>query len=343
MQLKIALAAEEAAGARALQMLVHRRHRVVAVFTGSRSQSPEAASVASLARSLELAVRPAAEVRSAATAAWLRQRHTQVLLSVHCRHLIHAELLAVPPLGAYNLHPGPLPERAGLHPPSWALYEGDSSHGVTLHHMTPVYDDGPVVFAERFDVAATDTGLSVLTQCVRRGLPLVGALLDLLESGQPVPAHAQDLSRRRWFDAGPPEEGRLDWSRSARQVVDFVRACDYSPFPSPWGFPRCVAGNGLEIEIATAVLHEGGAGAARAPRPDGGTVAFDRGGSPVAPAPPGTVAHAGAGAVLVAAADAWVRVEQVEVEGRRAAAADVLADGERLARSHGELRIPVAS
>jgi methionyl-tRNA formyltransferase len=271
------------------------------------SEGGSAASVASVAETLGIPVRSASEVREPALAAWLGEQQVELLLSVHCLHKIHAEVLTVPTLGAYNLHPGLLPERAGLNSPSWSLYEGASRHGVTLHHMTPVFDAGPIVIVDEFDLERADTGLSVLMQCVRRGLPLVEQLLDLVENGESVPAHPQDLTRRRWFGAGPPDGGRLDWTRPAHCAVDFVRACDYTPFPSPWGFPKCVA-HGVDVAVLAASL-------------DGSR----------APGAPGTVMHTEGGAVSIAAADAWVRVEQVETGGRQLPAGAVFRDGERLA------------
>jgi methionyl-tRNA formyltransferase len=323
-QLTIALAAEDAAGVQALRLLARRGHRVAAVFTGSGERGSQdvgtsSASVASTAASLDVPVRAAGEVCDAGLAGWLAGQRVQLLLSVHSRRLIHGDVLAAPTLGAYNLHPGALPERAGLNAPSWSLYEGADRHGVTLHHMTPVFDAGPIAFAEEFALGPRDTGLSVLTQCVRRGLALLERLLELIERGEPVPAHPQDLARRRWFDAGPPDGGYLDWNRPAGCAVDFVRACDYLPFPSPWGFPRCVA-----RELDVAVLDA--------------SVDAER-----APAAPGTVAFAAGGAVSIAAADAWVRVQHVELAGRRLPAADVLRDGERLALLGGDPRIPIAS
>ncbi len=315
MQLTIALAAEDAAGVQALRLLARREHRVVAVFTDSVGGGGSSASVASTAESLGVPVRAAAEVRSPVLASWLRDQQVELLLSVHCLHKIHADVLAVPALGAYNLHPGPLPERAGLNSPSWALYEGAARHGVTLHQMTPVFDAGSIVFADAFDLQTSDTGLSVLMQCVRRGLSLVEQLLDLLEREGPVPLHPQDLARRRWFGLGPPDDGYLDWRRPARCAVDFVRACDYTPFPSPWGFPRCTA-HGLDVTVLGASVDRGRALAA-----------------------PGTVAHAEGGAALIAAADAWVRVERVEVGGRQLSAVEVLHDGELLALPDGDLHL----
>jgi methionyl-tRNA formyltransferase len=305
-RLMIALAGEEAAGVQVLRLLAHRKHEIAAVFTDS-SEDDSSASVASTAKSLGVPVHAAPEVRQPALADWLRELGVDLLLSVHSRHLIHADALEVPALGAYNLHPGLLPEYAGVNIPSWALYEGATRHGVTLHHMTAVFDEGPIVFTDAFDLDERDTGLSVLMQCVRRGVQLVGQLLELIEHGEPVPALAQDLARRRWYGAGPPDDGRLDWSRSARGVVNFVRACDYTPFPSPWGLPRCTV-RGLDIGVPHASVDQS-----------------------LLPATPGTVANARDGAVLIGAADAWVRLDQVEVDGRRLPATEVLSAGEQMA------------
>lgn len=305
MQLVVALAAEDAAGVQALRLLAEREHRLVAVFT-SRGPAEPGATVAGVARALDVPVRPAAEVRDPALGRWLRDEGADLLLNVHSLHVVHWDVLEAPALGAFNLHPGPLPECAGLNAPSWALYEGAESHGVTLHRMTAGLDEGPIAFYAAFPVGPHDTALAVLTRCVRRGLPLVERLLDVAERGEPIPARVQDLARRRWFGAGPPEGGCLDWDRPARRVIDFVRACDYGPFRSPWGFPRCAVG-GREVAIAAAEAAPGSV--------DG---------------PPGTVMAAQGGGVLVAAADGLIRVQQVQIGGRKVEAAEVLRSGERL-------------
>jgi UDP-4-amino-4-deoxy-L-arabinose formyltransferase/UDP-glucuronic acid dehydrogenase (UDP-4-keto-hexauronic acid decarboxylating) len=306
--LTIGLVAEEAAGAQALKSVAARGHRVAAVFSDSAAGAP-GASVADVAVDLGIPVRPALEVREPALAGELRAAGVDLLLNVHSLHIVDAAVVTAPPLGAFNLHPGPLPERAGLNAPGWALYEGANSHGVTLHRMTPGVDEGPIAFIERFPVADSDTALKVMTRCIRLGLPLIERLLELAERGEPIPEHPQDLSRRHWFGAGPPERGTMDFDRPARKVADFVRACDYRPFPSPWPFPRCaVDGEDLVISSVEA-LEE------------------------AADTQPGTVADGEAGAVLVAAADTWVRVDWVEVAGERTQAAEALRPGQRLYRA----------
>ncbi|HZE05701.1 MAG TPA: hypothetical protein VE127_10780, partial [Solirubrobacteraceae bacterium] len=106
MPLTVALVAEEAAGARTLQLLADRGHEVAAVFTGvagAGTMSP----VAARARSLGISLRDARDVRDAATADWIRDAGIELLLNVHSLHIVAAAVLTAPTLGAYNLHPGP--------------------------------------------------------------------------------------------------------------------------------------------------------------------------------------------------------------------------------------------
>ena len=307
MELAVALAAEDAAGVQALRLLDKRDLRLVAVFTGPATVG-SGATPAAAAAGLDVPVRPALDVTDPATGEWLREQGADLLLNVHSLHIVADEVLDAPRLGAFNLHPGPLPELAGLNSPSWALYNGASEHGVTLHRMVSGIDEGSIAFEDRFEVGPEDTGLSLLTQCVRRGLGLLGQLLDVAERGEPIPAREQDLSQRRWFGNGPPEGGSLSWDRPARAVVGFVRACDFGPFPSPWGRPRSAAGE-REVGIVAAAIEPGAA-----TDPD-----------------PGAVVAVDDGEALVAAADGLVRVKRVEVDGETVPAAEVLEAGERLA------------
>jgi methionyl-tRNA formyltransferase len=314
MELAVALAAEDAAGVQALRMLGRRDGvRLVAVFTGVASGA-SGATVAAAAAGMDVPVRDAGVVGDPGTGDWLGELGTDLLLNVHSLHLVAGQVLEAPRLGAFNLHPGPLPELAGLNSPSWAIYNGAAEHAVTLHRMAAGVDEGAIAFEDRFELGPHDTGLTVLTQCVRRGLPLLERLLDCAASGEPIPAHEQDLARRQSFGHGPPEGGSLGWDRPAQAVVAFVRACDYGPFPSPWGRPRCAAGE-RRIGIAAAEVEAGEAGA-----------------------PPGTVTSVEGGDAVVAAADGPVRVRRVEIGGDAMPAAEALSAGDRLEPVAAEAR-----
>ena len=305
-RLKVVLVAEEAAGAQAFRNLTRTDHNVVALLT---SATGAGGSVTSLAKRLEVPVLPSELVRDASTADWLEREEIDVLLNVHSLFRIHPAVVAAPRIGSFNLHPGPLPEYGGLNAPSWAIYNGETSHAVTLHWMDAEIDTGPIVYSSPFAITDRDTGLSVSATAAREGLPLLARLLDDA-SGDPawIPATPQDLARRRYYGREVPDDGRIRWSHSARQLVDFVRACDYLPFVSPWGHPVARLRD-EELEILKA---------SRTYEPS--------------EAKPGTVGHLGdEESVCVATADEWIRIHRVRVDDEVTDAGAVLAGGDRLA------------
>lgn len=296
--MEVALVAEEAAGVRTLQRIARSDHRLRVVLTASDAAAP-GVSVASVAAELGVPTLPADRVRDPALADDLRERGVDVLLNVHSLHLVRPEVLDAPRVGAFNLHPGPLPEVAGLNAPSWAVARGHEQHGVTLHWMEPGIDTGDVVDEVRFPITPDDTALTVAVRCVARGQELVDRLLGHLDDGV-VPRHPQDHSARRYYGRGVPHDGWVPWTAPAREVVDFVRACDYGPYPSPWGVPR--------------TLHDGAG--------EVGVVRVAATGRSCAGRLPGEVDEDDEG-LLVATADEWVRL-------RRLADGAVLRRGDRL-------------
>lgn len=305
--LTVALLAEEAAGARALE-LVHRRGHGPALVLASPPDSPQGGSVvwkAAIRRGHEPV--PASTVREPGFAARLRDLGVDVLLNVHSTVIVPAAVLEAPRIGAFNLHPGPLPRYAGLNAPSWAILRGEATHGVTVHRMDAGIDTGPIAYREEFDVADDATGMSLTLECVRRGLPLLARLLERAAADGEVPAVPQDPEKREYFGPEVPRQGRVPWSLPARRVYDFVRAFDFHPFPSPWGDPW------TELEGTRVAIHR------VAPT-----------GAAVEAAPPGTVRRDQAGTTLVSAADEWLAVERLSVGGEGRDPGDVLDDGVRL-------------
>jgi len=167
----------------------------------------------------------------------------------------------------------------------WALYFGEKTHGVTLHRMTAEIDAGPILYQSIFPITETDTGLSVSLRCIQEGLLMVSRLLeDLTANPVKLPEIPQDLTLRQCLGREVPHHGRMIWSLPARQVVNFVRACNFCPFLSPWGHPRARK-NGCEFGIVTATQT----------------------GCP-AEASPGTVGGLDCAGVRIACSDEWISV-----------------------------------
>ncbi|MSO72748.1 MAG: hypothetical protein EXQ84_03955 [Rhodospirillaceae bacterium] len=69
---------------------------------------------------------------------------TTRLISFGSGVIVPAAVLARLSGTAYNFHPGP-PAYPGIFPSVFALYDGATRFGVTLHEMKPEVDSGPIV------------------------------------------------------------------------------------------------------------------------------------------------------------------------------------------------------
>jgi methionyl-tRNA formyltransferase len=293
--LRVVVVAEEAAGVQVLQGLsaLKPKPEIVAVLTRSRDEGAERPVVLDAAQRLGHDVWPSSSVRSPELAARIESADVDLLVNVHSLYVIHPAVVTAPKIGSFNLHPGPLPEYAGLNVPSWAIYRGEREHGVTLHWMDEGIDTGAIAWQERFAIDPTDTGLSLSAKCVRAGVPLVLRLATMAaDDPAAIPRRAQQTSRREYFPAGPPAGGRIDWAEPAEAVLCFIRACDYAPFRSPWGVPQAEL-SGREVGVAKATAT--------------GTAANER---------PGTVVEVDDSGALVAAGDELVLVQRLSLDGR---------------------------
>ncbi|WP_372837363.1 formyltransferase family protein, partial [Puniceibacterium confluentis] len=156
------------------------------------------------------------------------------LLSIANLDILPADVLSRPVRGAVNFHDGPLPRHAGLNAPLWALIEGETRHGITWHMISGGVDEGDVLTRRGFDIADTDTALTLNAKCFEAAIDSFGELIDQLETGNPQRC-PQDPSQRRLHALAdrPAHGGCLDFTRPARELERLVRALDHGRYWNP--------------------------------------------------------------------------------------------------------------
>lgn len=304
--MNILLAAEESAGVQTIRLLSNSNHNVKGVLTDTGSPS-KGTPVATAAKKHEFSVMPAPLVKEASFAEWIRDNSIDLLLNVHSLFVICPEVIDALRVGAFNLHPGPLPEYAGLNAPSWAIYNREIQHGVTLHQISTGIDTGDIIDEKKFRISNIDTGLSVSMRCVKYGIPLIEKFLRNIENNKSITTKKQDLTKRKYYRANQvPNDGQINWTDTADQVDAFVRACNYSPFQSPWGYPFTTR-NGQKISILKIGLTDH-----------------------TCSAKPGSVGDPINGNTSIATADYWVTVKRCLVEDIHVDADTLLSPGDLL-------------
>lgn len=115
---------------------------------------------------------------------FLRSINPDLLISIACPQILRKKVLAIPRLGAWNVHSSLLPENRGMLPTFWSLYNGDTP-GVTLHEMVPDLDAGRILVQKSINnVTISNTSLQqLLNRTKNLAAEVVAEGLDLLDEG----------------------------------------------------------------------------------------------------------------------------------------------------------------
>ena len=152
-----------------------------------------------------------------------------LILSVYYRNMISSKILALPRLGAWNLHGSLLPKYRGRAPINWAVLHGEPRIGMTLHRMVKSADAGAVVDQEGVDLGPRDTAEQAFRNvlpCARR---VIARQIDALLAGT-AKETPQDESQATYFGGRKPEDGRINWNQTTAQIFNLIRAVT-DPYP----------------------------------------------------------------------------------------------------------------
>jgi methionyl-tRNA formyltransferase len=151
------------------------------------------------------------------------------IFSFYYRHMLPAGVLALAPRGAYNMHGSLLPKYRGRVPTNWAVLNGETETGATLHEMAVKPDAGAIVGQSAVPILPDDTAQDVFDKVTVAAEQTLWRVLPALIAGE-APRLPNDLARGSYFGGRKPEDGRIDWSKPAQQVYNLVRAVA-PPYP----------------------------------------------------------------------------------------------------------------
>jgi methionyl-tRNA formyltransferase len=200
------------------------------------------ASVAETAAEYGLSCLAPASAATPELEARVRSLAPDFLFSFYYRSLLPAALLASARRGALNMHGSLLPKYRGRAPVNWAILKGETETGATLHYMVDKADAGDIVDQLAVPILADDDAREVFAKVTVAAETILARSLPKLIAGT-AERRPQPILPGQYFGRRTPEDGRIDWSRPAREIHDLVRAV--AP-PFPGAFAR-VGGERWEI------------------------------------------------------------------------------------------------
>jgi methionyl-tRNA formyltransferase len=222
----------------------------------------------------------------------LRAFEADLLVVCDFGQILSAETLATTRLGGINIHGSLLPKYRGAAPINWAIYHGETETGVSVIHMTPKLDAGPVIAQGRTAIGPDETAEHLEPRLAEIGAGLVRESLDRFVVGT-VQALPQDSSQASRAPRLKKSDGSIQWDHTVAQIKNHIRAVQ--PWPKAHTFWRRSDGTPVRLIV--------------------GPVAI---GAPLeSPVAPGTVLEASGDRLCLAAADRAALLTSLQPAGKR--------------------------
>jgi methionyl-tRNA formyltransferase len=207
---------------------------VVAVYTqpdrpAGRGRQLQASPVKQAALELGLSVHQPQNFKAQEALALLRSHEADLMVVVAYGLILPQAVLETPRLGCWNVHASLLPRWRGAAPIQRALEAGDAETGVCLMQMEKGLDTGPVLLTLKTAISPDDTGGSVHDRLSSLGAEVLSDGLKLARVGILPRAQMQSEEGVRYAHKIEKREAQLDWSLSAQQLADKIRA--FNPWP----------------------------------------------------------------------------------------------------------------
>lgn len=170
---------------------------------------------------------------------WILDNDIDLIFNIFSFMIIPSDIIILPKIGSFNLHPGKLPEYSGLNPISWSILNGEKNHYVTLHWITKKIDSGPIAYEKKFIIRNSDTAIIIVQKSVKNGLNLLNKLIQQsYKNSKRIPARNQNAYKRIYHSKEIPNNGFINWNLKADKISNFIRAFDYKPYKSFWLEPK---------------------------------------------------------------------------------------------------------
>lgn len=145
--------------------------------------------------------------------------------------ILSRKLLEVPRLGTINVHASLLPKYRGSAPINWCIANGETVTGVTTMLTDIGVDTGDILLRQETEIGPEETAGELTDRLAQIGAELLIRTLKPYIEGtlQPTPQNEAEMTHVSMLSR---EDGRLNWSDSAKQLADRVRGFD--PWPGTW-------------------------------------------------------------------------------------------------------------
>jgi len=189
------------------------------------------------------------KVREEAFQEKMKSLQPELFVVVAYGQILPKSLLKIPKHGAVNVHASLLPKYRGAAPIPWAILKGERLTGVTTMMMDEGMDTGDILLQTEIPIGDDETSKTLHDRLALLGAQLLLETMKAMKTGNihPIP---QDHSKATYAPPFKKEDGRIVWSKEAKEIDRQVRALN----PWPGAFAEW---NGQLLKIYKGEVREG--------------------------------------------------------------------------------------
>ncbi len=167
-------------------------------------------------------------IKSDSAYEFVERMQPDVVVMIAYGQIIPPRLLNLPRYGWINLHASLLPNFRGAAPIHWAIARGETRTGLTTMQVDAGMDTGPILLQKEVEIGSHETAPELTVRMAEQGAPLMLESLRRLARGDIVPV-PQDASRATRAPLLKKEDGRISWAQSAQEIYNRMRG--FQPWP----------------------------------------------------------------------------------------------------------------
>ena len=152
-----------------------------------------------------------------------------IMITCAFGQIISQEILDIPKYGVINIHASLLPKYRGSSPIQWCLVNGESKTGVTIMRTALAVDSGDILLQKEIDILPEENAGELFDRLAVLGGEAIVEALEIIKDGKAVYTPQQE-SQATHYPMISKEDGKIDWSKSAREVFNKMRG--FTPWPS---------------------------------------------------------------------------------------------------------------
>jgi methionyl-tRNA formyltransferase len=181
----------------------------------------------------------------------IRALAPDVIVVIAYGQILPRSVLEIPRIACLNLHASLLPRHRGAAPIQAAIVSGDRATGISVMYMDEGLDTGDVLLQTRLEIAPNETGGSLHDRLAAAAAEALHEALGQLRAGTAVRI-PQDSSGATYAPKLEREHGRIDWTESAALIERKIRA--FNPWPGAFTLLHDDAGAERKLKIYRASL-----------------------------------------------------------------------------------------